>query len=210
MTRGKYIVIEGSDGTGKTTQATLLQQQLQAAGVDAVLLHEPGGTPLGEALRTIIINKDIPRTPESNLLLFTAARHELAAAIEQHLAAGQWVIASRSWLSTLAYQGYGEGLNVEQITAITKTYTSPHYLAPDCALILTISTEARTARMTERGGGHEQDAFETKQATFQRQLDQGYREIAATHQLPLIDTTPPPEQVAEVIWQHVAPLLAAR
>lgn len=208
MTRGKYIVIEGSDGTGKTTQATILQQQLQAAGVDAVLLHEPGGTPLGEALRTIIINKDIPRTPESNLLLFTAARHELTAVIEQHLAAGQWVVASRSWLSTLAYQGYGEGLNAKQIAAITQTYTSPQYLAPDCALILTISTEARTARMTERGGGHEQDTFETKQAAFQQQLDQGYREIAATYQLPLIDTTRPPERVAKVIWQHIAPLLA--
>lgn len=209
MTHGKYIVIEGSDGTGKTTQATILQQQLQAAGVDTVLLHEPGGTPIADALRAIIVDKSLPRSPLTNLLLFTAARHELTPIIEQHLTHGKWVIASRNWLSTLAYQGHGEGVPAELITSITAQFTSPSYRTPDLTLVLALATDSRRTRITNRNTNYATDTFEAKDAKFHRTLDEGYLRIANEQQLPLIDATQPVEAVAQSIWQHVSPLLPA-
>lgn len=207
MIRGKYIVIEGSDGTGKTTQATILQQQLQKTRIDAVLLHEPGGTPMADALRTVIIDNSLPRSPLTNLLLFTAARHELAPQIEQHLHAGRWVIASRNWLSTLAYQGHGEGVSEELITNITTQFTNSCYISPDLTLILTLATANRRTRITSRDTHHTTDTFEAKDTAFYHALDEGYLHIAATRQLPLIHAEQSIDAVTEEIWQHIIPLL---
>lgn len=178
MARGKYIVIEGNDGTGKTTQAELLQNYLEDQGKTVLMVHEPGGTPMGDALRTIIKDGSIERSPESNLLLFTAARHELWPTINAALEAGTWVISSRNYLSTIVYQGYAEGLDAKLITAITRQFTAKAYMEPEHTIILTIDDDAtRTQRVANRKAS-QPDTFESKDQDYQKRLKQGYREVA--------------------------------
>lgn len=89
--RGKYIVIEGQDATGKSTQVERLRQRLQQDNIDSIEFHEPGGTDMADAIRLVIKNGDLTRTPETNLLLFTAARVEIWQDALQALALGKWV-----------------------------------------------------------------------------------------------------------------------
>jgi dTMP kinase len=139
MGRGKYIVIEGGDGTGKTTQADILQKHLESQGKKVIHLKEPGGSPVSEAIRSVLLDGTLERTPMTNILLFTANRHELwHSTIKPALEQGTWVISTRNYWSTLAYQGYGEGMSAAIITAITATFTDKQYMNPDCAVMLTL------------------------------------------------------------------------
>ena len=105
MERGKYIVIEGHDGTGKSTQAERIRDRLQKEGIDSVEFHEPAGVPIADAIRTVIKDGSLERDGETNLLLFTAARHEIWKHAEKELALGKWVVSARNYYSSLAYQG---------------------------------------------------------------------------------------------------------
>lgn len=205
---GKYIVIEGGDGTGKSTQINHLQQQLNEQGITSVIVHEPDTTEIGAALRTILTNGTITRRPLTNALLFTAARHELCPVIEQHLTEGRWVISSRNWLSTIVYQGYGEGLDPGELYQLTKQATSDRYLAPDCTLILSLAATLRKQRISTRGSGDAAtDTFETKGESFQQKLDEGYIAVAKTYQLPVIDANQSVAAIKQQIWHHITPLL---
>lgn len=187
MPRGKYIVIEGNDGTGKSTQVELLREHLESRGITCVTMHEPAGTPIADAIRTVIKNGDLERDARTNLLLFTAARHENWLAVSGQLDAGAWVISARNYLSTEVYQGYGEGIGVEEIHALTRQYTDERYMAPDHIFVLTLSDDERSRRIAERGELEAKDTFESRDRTFQDDLNRGYAELAAKYGFPTID-----------------------
>lgn len=189
--RGKYIVIEGADGTGKSTQLSLLAKYLGSKGVDYIEFSEPEGTPISDEIRTVIKNGTLERSAQTNLLLFTAARHEIwkRRAIPA-LEAGKWVIASRNYFSTLVYQGYGEGLDLQLITDVTRTFTNERYMKPDIAIILSLPEHTtRMQRIGKRGDLKHPDTFESRDEDFQDKLHFGYLEIAKTENLPVVDAS---------------------
>lgn len=206
--RGKYIVIEGSDGTGKSTQIDLLKKFLNKKGVVSKTIHEPGETAIGIELRKIIKNKNLPRSARTNLLLFTAARCELAPIIENHLNKGEWVISSRNWLSTVVYQGYGEGIDINEIKQITALFTNKSYLQTDLTLVLYANTDTLRSRIINRDNKSSSDTFESKPDNFQCKLNKGYQKIIADFNLPAINTNDKTiDEVHNEIIKHISNVL---
>lgn len=199
--RGKYIVIEGGDGTGKTTQAELLHQYLASRGIKSIHVKEPGGSPVAEAIREVILNGTLDRTPMTNILLFTANRHELwHSVINPALEQGTWVICTRNYWSTLAYQGYGEGMDRRIISAITDTFTSKQYMQPDYSAMLVFNNhKERRRRIAERGKLKHPDTFESKASDFQNRVDAGYSAIAEQHGITTIDAGRTIDEIQTVI-----------
>lgn len=203
--RGKYIVIEGHDGTGKTTQASRLQSYLESYGKEVLQTQEPGGTPITDKIRNIIKDGTLDRTPITNLLLFTASRAETwHNTIEPTLKLGKWVISTRNWWSTLAFQGYGEGVALETIEAATKNYTTSDYMSPDYGFILTLeSMEEMKKRIAKRGEENIPDTFETKDNDFQNRVQKGYLEVASKYDIPLIDASRSIEDVYRILCARI-------
>lgn len=201
MQRGKYIVIEGPDGTGKTTQADLLQKYLEGQGLRVIQTKEPGGSPIGEAIRSVLLNGTLERQPMTNVLLFTTNRHELwHALINPALEAGIWVIATRNYYSSLVFQGYGEGYDIDEIIDTTTRYTAAQYMNPDIALILTLDDiKEQAKRIANRGELPNPDTFESKDEGFQRRVREGYVTIAKTYSIPTVDASRPIDVVASDI-----------
>lgn len=199
--RGKYIVIEGGDGTGKTTQADILQKRLQSQGKKVIHLKEPGGSPIGEAIRSVLLDGTLDRQPMTNILLFTANRHDLwHANIKPALEQGTWVIATRNYWSTLAYQGFGEGMDADIIISTTATYTADEYMNPDFGIILTIDDiETSRSRVGERGELEKPDTFESKDDEFQHRVSNSYLKIAKMYNLPIVSSAQTIEGVAKDI-----------
>lgn len=193
--RGSYIVIEGIDGTGKSTQIDLLAKHYRAQGHSVTVVEEPSSddpaqtTPIAHYLRTVIKNGNLRRDPEINLALLSAARRELwQQIIQPALERGETVLASRNYFSTLAYQGYSEGLSQEHIRHITGLFTSQRYLTPDYLVILTLNDEKeRMHRIQQRGTPTTApDTFETQEKDFQQRVHTGYRMLAKDYQVPII------------------------
>lgn len=197
VARGKYIVIEGQDATGKTTQADLLQEYLQSEGKKVIHIKEPGGSPIAEELRRIILDGTLARTPMTNILLFTAIRHELwNQVIKPALEVGTWVICTRNYYSTLAYQAYGEGSDPRVIRAITQTFTDKEYMHPDYALILYFSDiEVRKQRLLNRESAKKPDTFETRDIDFQNRVNDAYLTIAKEYGIQLVDASRPIDDI---------------
>jgi len=204
---GKYIVIEGNDGTGKSTQVEKIRERLSEQAIESIEFHEPAGTPTADAIRTIIKNGDLERDGITNLLLFTAARHEIWREARKQLKLGVWVVAARNYYSTLAYQGFGEGLSVSLIEKTTRTFTDERYMSPDLAVILALEHEARAGRITIRGDLKNPDTFESRDITFQNQVNTGYHRIATDHNLDVIDADRSIDDVTQDIWKKVLGLL---
>jgi dTMP kinase len=202
--RGKYIVIEGHDGTGKSTQVSLIREKLAAAGISSIEFHEPQGSPIADEIRTVIKNGSLKRDGETNLLLFTAARHEIWKQAQDALSKGIWVVAARNYFSTLAYQGHGEGLDLELIKDTTAMFTDELYMKPDLAVILTLDDEQeRFKRISERGKLSVQDTFESRDTTFQAAVKQGYISVANEYRLPIISASQTKEAIAKEIYQLI-------
>lgn len=202
MNTGKYIVLEGGEGVGKTTQAELIISQLSKLGIEAILLHEPGGTEFALKLHDLI--KHGPeRTPLTNVMAFNAARAEAMHEVRQRLDAGQWVIADRSYLSTIAYQGYGEGLDLETIRTVSQLAINE--TTPDVTLVLELpATEALIRMKVSNPGG---DYFEDMASQFHDRVREGYRIEAELQGIPIIDANGTQEKVFEKIWEYIEPLL---
>ena len=185
---GTYIVIEGNDGTGKSTQVDLLADYCRQQGREVIIVEEPGSddpdktTPIASYLRSLIKNGALTRDSEINLALFSAARRELwQQKIAPALNRGAVVISARNYISTLAYQGYGEGINTDHIMAITKLFTDERYMKPDFIIILTLDNESeRKKRIAKRSQSIDtSDTFESRSSNFQKRVDAAYRTIAS-------------------------------
>jgi dTMP kinase len=167
---GRYIVFEGVEGCGKSTQARLLAEQL-----GAVLTRETGGTPIGERIRTILhdpANVELAPTAEALLIAADRAQH-LAQVVEPALAAGRHVVSDRSVYSSLAYQGYGRGLPLDTVRAVNEWALAGHW--PDLAILLDVSAHHVRSRMS----GRELDRFEREDTSFFDRVTAGFRAMAA-------------------------------
>lgn len=180
--RGKYIVIEGVDGTGKSTQAEMLVNSLKVGGINAYEVAEPGATAIGQHIRTLIKNGDIARDPVTNLLLFTADRLETwKHIIKPTLESGSWVVAARNWFSSYAYQGYGEGVDLSLIEGTTRQIVGKDYLTPDFSIVLNNNNLAELQnRIHSRADDDSaKDNFEQKDLHFKHRIGLGYSAIGA-------------------------------
>lgn len=185
--RGKYIIIEGPDGTGKTTQAKLLTETLNERGQKSRYVHEPGETPIGFEIERLIKDRTLERDPATDLLLFTANRVELwNQVIEPSLENGENVVGDRNWLSSLAIQGVAGGLGVAAVRDLTSRYLPDEYLYPTFTALLHVNNLQKEMMLAKRGTS-DGDYFETKPDEFLRKIDRGYEEAgrlaaAATRQ----------------------------
>jgi len=194
MTRGKLITLEGGEGAGKSTLLAGLQRHLLAQGVDLVQTREPGGTPLGEAVRAIVLDPaHRGMSAESELLLMFASRAQLVReCIEPALAAGRWVLCDRFTDASYAYQGGGRGVPMERIALLEQWAT--HDLTPDLTLLLDLPVATGRARAAGRG---EADRIEVEGDTFFERVRAAYRSraLAEPGRFRIIDATLSPSEV---------------
>lgn len=198
---GKFITLEGGEGTGKSTQARLLQDALRQRGLTVVLTREPGGSPGAELIRKLLVEGEPGRWDAMSeaLLLFAARRAHLRETIISALQRGEWVVCDRFTDSTYAYQGDAGGLGqavIQQLSALALDKDSP---APDLTLVLDIPIEAGLARAAQRGGA--ENRFEKRGADFHQHLRDSFLRIAREQpaRCVLVDAAPPPELVAQAI-----------
>ena len=198
-----YIVIEGQDGTGKSTQAELLKKHFESQGREVVILEEPDGDlPQAHDLHDMILTRGYDFEPITNVLLFTAARVELWKKIaEPVLRRGGVVISARNYWSTLAYQGYGQGVSRSKIIRLTKDILPDKYIHPDYGFILTVSDEVRLARQKNRGKATE--TFEKMSNDFQQKVNAAYPHIAKEFVLCVIDASGTIEEIFQEILGHI-------
>ncbi len=170
--RGKFITFEGIDGAGKSTHIQWLADQLTARGKTVVTTREPGGTPLGEKLRVLLLAEPMHLETEA-LLMFAARREHLAEVIEPALAAGTWVISDRFTDATVAYQGGGRGLSLDKLKVL-EDWVHGH-LQPDLTLLFDLPLAVAQARI---GKERILDRFEQEEADFHERVRQCYLQRA--------------------------------
>ena len=199
-----YIVIEGQDGTGKSTQARLLEEHFKKLGKEVVVMEEPDGDlPQAHDIHDMILTRGYDLEPLTNVLLFTAARVELWRKIaEPVLKRGGVVISARNYWSTLAYQGYGEGVSRSKIIKITKEIMPEKYCHPDYGFIMTVSDKVRLERQGTRGKATE--TFEAKPNEFQQRVNAAYPKIAKDFVLTIVDAAGTIEEIFAKILDKIA------
>ncbi len=197
-----FVTFEGVDGSGKSTQAKLLVDWLEAAGHDVLLTREPGGTPVGEAVRGLLLHGD-SMEPWTEAALFAAARSEhVARAIGPALAAGRHVVCDRYLDSSVAYQGIGRGLGAARVRELSLTVTDG--LLPHRTFLLLVDPDVALGR-----GQDGPDRIEQEAAGFRQRVDAGYRALAAAEpaRFVALDGSLPPAEIQETIREHVRVLL---
>lgn len=202
---GRFIVLEGGDGVGKTTQVALLSSWFDAIGLPHISAREPGGTPVGEAIREVVLGrKDLDMPPETELLLILAARAAFVRdVVRPALAAGKTVLADRFSLSTLAYQGYGRGLDLDRVRLGIEIATGG--LVPDVYLVLDLPADE--GRERQRREGAEADRIEQESGGFRDAVREGYLALADSESgVELLSARGRPEEV----HAHIRDLLEAR
>jgi dTMP kinase len=204
MTRRRFISLEGSEGCGKTTQFSLLKEELEKRGEKVVVTREPGGTALGEKIRDLL--KFAPEgrgmAAETELLLFVASRSELVRkVIRPALDEGKWVLSDRFSDSTLVYQGVARGLSPETIARVNGVATDG--LEPGLTLLFDLEPEIAVRRVRSRALF---DRIEEEDAAFFTRVREGFLHLAANHpeRIKLIEAAPPQAEVAAAVWKRVA------
>lgn len=202
MEKGLFIVFEGGEGSGKSTQAKALRNQLRKLNFPVVLTHEPGGTLLGNKLRRWLKwGRGV--TLQSELLLFLACRSQVVArVIRPALEKGHIVICDRFDASTYAYQGFGRGIDLDFIENLNSFVTDG--LQPDLIVLLDLEAEKGMERKRMR-----LDCFEREEFAFHRKVRAGYLQLAAAdpERWLVIDASLPEEKVREIIWERVKQLI---
>jgi len=194
--RGLFIVLEGGEGVGKTTQAALLGEWLRYAGVPFVATREPGGTPVGEAIREVVLGRaDLDMPAETELLLILAARAAFVRdVVRPALEAGKVVLADRFALSTLAYQGYGRGIDLDAVRWGIDFATGG--LRPDLYVVLDLPVSEGAAR--QRKAGSDPDRIEREGDGFRDRVRAGYLALAESEPgVASVDAAGSPEEVHE-------------
>lgn len=180
MKKGLFITLEGTEGSGKSTQIAVIKAHMEAKGHKAVCLREPGGTPIAEEIRTLLKTprKDDNMCDKTELLLMYAARAQLVeTVIKPLLSAGTDVICDRHDLSSVAYQGGGRGMNMDDINAIRKVVLGN--FRPDLTIVIDVDPKIGMQRARNRS---ELDRFELSQIDFFERVRNTYLEYAKTHQ----------------------------
>ncbi len=203
---GKFITVEGIEGVGKTTNIGYVQRQLEAAGHRVVLTREPGGTPLAEAIRGLLLNPaHHGMDPLCELQLMFAARAEhLARVIHPAISAGDWVLCDRFTDATYAYQGGGRAIDTAIIARLEQLVQGE--FRPDVTLLLDVPVEVGLARASDRS---DPDRFEQEQVEFFERVRQTYLERAAAEpaRFRAIDAALPLEQVQAQLGDILSALL---
>jgi dTMP kinase len=224
-----FITFEGGEGAGKSTQARLLTERLRAAGYAVRLTREPGGTPLADAIRALLLYPDAsatalaaaglvptadsqegaePLLPITEVLLYSAARAQHVARIRQWLAGGEIVVSDRYADATRAYQGAGRALAMDDVIAAERLATGG--LVPDLTLLLDLPPEqGRQRRQQAHAQGGEWNRLDAEEHAFHERVRQGYLALAAAEpgRFVVLDATLAPDDLAARVWQAVAPLL---
>lgn len=204
---GRFITLEGSEGAGKSSNLAYIQQRLEQAGIDLVVTREPGGTPLGEAIRKLLLDhRNTDMLDDTELLLMFAARSQhLKELIIPSLEEGKWVLCDRFTDASYAYQGGGRGIPTDRIASLEQWVQGE--LRPDLTLLLDIPVEAGLARA---GARSEPDRFEREQEEFFQRVRQAYldRAQADAGRYKIIDASQPLEQVQQQIDTVLEPILA--
>ena len=170
--RGALVVLEGGEGVGKTTQWERLAAALRADGTEVLALREPGGTPPGDAIRTILLSTAFTVAPVTEALLFAASRAELLSrTVRPALERGCLVLLDRFLLSTYMYQGVGRGLPIDMLRTLNATATGG--LVPDCTLVLQVPMEEALRRRAARG---HHDRMEQEAPAFHARVAQGFHD----------------------------------
>lgn len=191
MNKGKFIVLEGPDRCGKSTQAKLLLNHLIEQGHDVILTREPGGTPTAERIRQLVLEPELNVTPMAELFLYEASRAQhTQEKILPALQAGKTVLCERYTMSTCAYQGYGRGIDLKVINTLNKIATLG--LVPDLTLVFLMSDKY----FTERGEYLYSDRLEQEDLAFRQKMRKGYLDmVAATPNAYLVDAD---KNIAEI------------
>jgi dTMP kinase len=211
MTRLPFITFEGSEGSGKSTQADRLAARLQRCGVPHVLTREPGGTPIGESIRDLLqfAPHNSNMTPETELLLFEASRSQLVReVIKPSLERGICVIADRFFDSTTVYQGAARQLDREMIERVNAFAVAD--CVPDITFVLDVDAATAESRMSEP---RKADRMEQQSAEFYERVREGYRELAASERkrIVMIDGSGDLDAIEKQIWETLSsrfPVLA--
>jgi dTMP kinase len=176
--RGLFLSFEGGEGSGKSLQARKLAQALSDSGREVVLTREPGGTAAGERIRDILLHaREIPLSPEAQVLLFSSARAQLVhEVVRPALDAGKIVIADRFFDSTVVYQGHGHGVSLQAIREVTALAVGT--VVPDRTFLLDVPVEIGLARSGRRAGAR-WDRFEADAADFHVRVRDAYLRLAA-------------------------------
>ena len=204
-----FITLEGPEGSGKTSQIPALRNYLTEKGYAVYCTREPGGTSIGDQIRQVLLaNKNTEMHPRSEILLFQASRAQLVEQeILPRLEGGEIVLCDRYADSTIAYQGYGHRVNLEQLHAIVNFATGG--LKPDLTLLLDLDVEVGLQRRQSDGDVNRLDAFELE---FHRRVREGYHKLAAAEpeRWVIVDANQPPESVQAAVRAIIFKRLAKR
>jgi len=200
---GRFIVLEGGEGSGKSTQAEMLRARLTARGADVVMTFEPGATRRGADLRRALLDDRSPLDARAELLLMLADRAQhVAEVVRPALARGAVVVCDRFTPSTIVYQGVARGLGLDVVRAADAIATDG--LTPDLVVVLDVTDDVAAARRPRAT-----DRFEAAGPQFHARVRAAYRELASEHGWIVVDGTGTPESVADAVWRAVAPVVDA-
>jgi len=201
MTRGRFITLEGMDGAGKSTHLEWIAGRLRARGHAVLVTREPGGTPLAERLRELVLTQAMDPIAET-MLLFAARSDHVAREIAPALAAGSWVLCDRFTDATFAYQGGGKGVAAELIAHLAQV--SHDGLLPDLTLVFDCPYEVSRERL--RGTGRAPDRFEREDQAFFERVRQAYLGLARTdpERIRIIDATGSIENIKKMVDEEIA------
>lgn len=204
-----FITLEGPEGSGKTRQIAVLADALRQQGYPVLMTREPGGTPIGDQIRTVLFDmKNTDMRPRAEILLFQASRAQLVEQIiRPRLASGEIVLCDRYADSTLAYQGYGHQVNLEELKTIVNFATGG--LKPQLTLLLDVDIEVGLKRKLDASEWNRLDAYDLD---FHRRVRQGYHEmvLAEPERWVVIDAGQPPEVVQDAVQEAVLGRLKAK
>ena len=193
----RFVVLEGGDATGKSTQLDRLAARVRDTGVEVVTTFEPGATPLGAKLRALLLHDDGPVDPVAEALLMAADRAEhVAEVLRPALARGAWVVCDRFVPSSLAYQGVGRGLGVAEIEQLNALATAG--IEPDLVIVLDLAPEAARRRM-----GAKRDRLEGEDDAFALAVHEAYRDLAKVRGWALVNADGTPDEVSDAVWAAV-------
>jgi len=212
MPAGRFITFEGTEGGGKSTQIALLAERLGPLSQPVRVLREPGSTPIGEEIRHTLKHsgQNQAMAPEAELLLMNASRAQLVReVIRPALAAGEIILCDRFYDSTIAYQGYGRGLDLKLVQSVIDFAVGETH--PHLTLLLHVPIEvSESRRQTRRSAASPRDRFEESGREFFQRVEKGFLAIAKAEpdRVKLIDASGPVEKVCEAIWELVEPLVS--